>query len=121
MLFDLSLRSQVPQPLQLVILQWVTHSSRPLRLLELATMLDSQNESDKARKDTKSVVRAACGPLLEILEDETISVIHHSFTEFLIDPERSARIGTNNTHPQFPVIDSEETHKAMAFACLKYL
>lgn len=34
-------------------------------------------------KDNKAIVREACGPLLEILEDETVSVIHHSLTEFL--------------------------------------
>jgi hypothetical protein len=68
MLLDHSLRSGVSQDLQLTILRWITHSTRPLRLLELAAMLDSQTGSGK---DTKAAVRAACGPLLEILEDET--------------------------------------------------
>ena len=45
MLIDHSLRLRVPQQLQLTILQWVTHSSRPLRLLELAAMLDFQSNS----------------------------------------------------------------------------
>lgn len=121
MLIDHSLRSRVPQELQLTILQWVTNSTRPLRLLELAAMFDCQSGTGRAAKDTKAVVRAACGPLLEILEDETISVIHHSFTEFLIDGERKTRPATGASHPQFPVINPVTTHNTMALACVKYL
>ncbi|KAG4439135.1 hypothetical protein IFR05_005372 [Cadophora sp. M221] len=119
MLIDHSLRSRVPQDLQLTILQWVTHSSRPLRLLELATIVDLwRNESSK---DSKAIARAACGPLLEILEDETVSVIHHSFTEFLTDETRNLRSFAPNSHPQFPVIDPTTTHRSMALICVKYL
>jgi ankyrin repeat protein len=120
MLLDHSLRSRVPQNLQVTILRWVTHSSRPLRLLELATMLDSLNDEKKG-KDTKAVVRAACGPLLEILEDETVSVIHHSFTEFLIDSGREGRKAPGSVHPQFPVISPPTTHRILAATCLRYL
>lgn len=120
MLLDHSLRSGVPQDLQLLILSWVTHSSRPLRLLELATILDSTNPSGPG-KDTKSVVREACGPLLEILEDETVSVIHHSFTEFLTDISREGRPAADNLHPQFPIIAYQPTHHALAATCIKYL
>ena len=45
MRYDHSVRSGVPQALQLTILQWVTHSSRPLRLLEIATMVDSSQNN----------------------------------------------------------------------------
>lgn len=119
-LLDHSLRSSVAQDLQVTILRWVTHSSRPLRLLELATMLDSLNDEKKG-KDTKAVVRAACGPLLEILEDETVSVIHHSFTEFLIDSSREGRKAPGSVHPQFPVIGLPTTHRILAVTCLRYL
>ncbi|KAK0099478.1 hypothetical protein ONS96_008315 [Cadophora gregata f. sp. sojae] len=121
MLIDHSLRSRVPQDLQLTILQWVTHSSRPLRLLELAFVIDLQSGSNTNSKDTKAIARAACGPLLEILEDETVSVIHHSFTEFLMDQDRRSRPASDGYHPQFPVIDSATAHKSMALICLKYL
>ncbi|KAF4629093.1 hypothetical protein G7Y89_g9055 [Cudoniella acicularis] len=120
MLLDHSLRSRVSQELQVTILRWVTHSSRPLRLLELATMLDSL-KNEKNGKDTKAVVRAACGPLLEILEDETVSVIHHSFTEFLTDSSREGRKAPRSVHPQFPVISSLATHRFLAVTCLQYL
>lgn len=120
MLIDHSLRSRVPQDLQLTILQWVTHSSRPLRLLELATVIDLWR-GDGSSKDSKAIARAACGPLLEILEDETVSVIHHSFTEFLTDKSRNSRPFVPGSHPQFPVIDPVATHRSMALICLKYL
>lgn len=119
MLLDHSLRSGVSQELQLTILKWVTHSSRPLRLLELASMIDSLNGSPA--KDTKALVREACGPLLEILEDETISVIHHSFTEFLTDLSREGRPAPGGQNPQFPVIVSQSTQREMAITCLNYL
>ncbi|KAH6664858.1 ankyrin repeat-containing domain protein [Halenospora varia] len=121
MLLDHSLRSRVSQDLQLTILRWVTHSSRPLRLLEIAAMLDFLNDSSANVKDTKAIVRAACGPLLEILEDETVSVIHHSFTEFLTDESRIRRESTSGTHQQFPVVSGEETHSSIAVTCLAYL
>lgn len=87
MLLDHAARSGVPQQLQLTILQWVTHSVRPLRLLELTAIIDSLEDGKRNSKDTKALVRTACGPLLEILEDETVSIIHHSFTEFLVDEQ----------------------------------
>lgn len=36
-------------------------------------------------KLTKELVRGAIGPLLEVFPDETLCVVHHSFTEFLKD------------------------------------
>lgn len=120
MLVDHRPRSGVPQDLQLRILSWATHSSRSLRLLELADMLDSVAE--KKCKGTKAVVRNACCPLLEILEDETISVIHHSFTEFLTDSSRGQRPPPpDSTHSQFPLVISSSTHRILGLACLNYL
>ncbi len=97
MLFDHSARSGTPQDLQLFILKCVTHSSRPLRLLELSTLVDFVRKSRRTQfapdalpstLGTKSIVRTACGPLLEILEDETVSIIHHSLTEYLTSPPK---------------------------------
>lgn len=122
MLLDHLPRSQVSQELQMTILQWVTHSSRPLRLLEISTMLDFVNRSKEGEKDMKAIARRACGPLLEILEDETVSVIHHSFTEFLIDKGREQRSRLSSCiHPQFPVISPSVTHRLLALTCLEYL
>lgn len=134
MLSDHSVRSDISQELQLLILRCVTHSTRPLRLLELAALLHDSGLSalikvihtetlqDQKTQDfgcTKALVRSACGPLLEILPDETISVIHHSFTEFLLDADRQGRYG--GIHRQFPVVFSMDTHCMLAMACLKYM
>lgn len=119
MLLDHSLRSGVPIELQVSILSWVTHSSRPLRLLELATVLAAGPDTNI--RDPKALVRPACGPLLEILEDETVSVIHHSFTEFLTDTVRGVRTAPGSVHPQFPTITAQVTHRTLALACIDYL
>ena len=126
-LHDHSVRSGVPRSLQLTILQWVTHSSRPLRLLEIATMIDSLPKQPDLNSDvgslgdspnTKSVIRTACGPLIEILADEPVSIIHHSFTEYLINPERGVSCHSDYT---FPSITPAKSHRDLAFACINYL
>jgi hypothetical protein len=121
MLLDHSLRSRVSQELQLMILSWAILPTRPLRLVELAAILDSSNASGRQGKDTEAAVREACGPLLEILEDETVSVIHNSFTEFLADSSRAGRPAPSSVHPQFPVVTSQITHRTLAVTCLNYL
>jgi len=127
MLNEHSSRSKTPQDLQLLILQCVTHSSRPLRLLELSNVADFVRKTSHHRvfspplglsMDTKSIIRNGCGPLLEILEDETVSIIHHSFTEYLINPERN--VSSPNGH-HFPHVDLSETHLAIAKLCVDYL
>ena len=64
-------RTGISHDLQLLIMQSVTHASRPLRLLELSDMIDVTQFSDSERdlKKAKGLVRTACGPLLEILPD----------------------------------------------------
>lgn len=108
-------RSGISETTQVLILRWVTHATRPLRLLELADMLkyvlDGQSNS---LKDNKDLVRAACGPLLEILPDETVSIVHHSLTEFLMGTKRPA-------HSTYPALDSISSHSQLAEVCLKYL
>lgn len=110
-------RSGVESRVQHLILQVVTHATRPLRLLELTDLVMVVNPDENARnvKDTKNLIRAACGPLLEILADETVSVIHHSFTEYLK--------GTTRTQDSsgYPVLSIGSTHTHLALACLHYL
>ncbi|KAK7219292.1 hypothetical protein V2G26_007295 [Clonostachys chloroleuca] len=92
----------------------VTHSSRPLRLIELGSLVSSFTGLDDFKKG-KDLVRASCGPLLEILEDQTVSVIHHSFTEFLRDGSRQ------QTLDSFPVLNSRYAHSMLAILSLQYL
>lgn len=113
-------RFDVSQDVQRLILQAITHTTRPLRLLELATMVKyaSPDGLDGSTRDlmvTKDLVRAACGPLLEILPDESISVIHHSFTEFL----RGTTLANGGS--RYPTLQPGSSHSALAHACLRYL
>ncbi|KAJ3577241.1 hypothetical protein NPX13_g3327 [Xylaria arbuscula] len=112
-----SLRSGISPDLQRLILQCATHASRPLRLLEVAEMLEHNYllQIQRNLKATKEIVRAACGPLLEILLDETVCVVHHSFTEYLTDTSRQS---TNEDHPP---LQPGLTHTTLALACLYYL
>ncbi|KAL5316387.1 hypothetical protein ACEPPN_015432 [Leptodophora sp. 'Broadleaf-Isolate-01'] len=111
-----SIRAAVSEELQLHVLEWVIHASRPLRLLELATLLCSQGLFADI-PSAKRALRVCCGPLLEVLENETIQVIHHSFTEFLLDGERV----TEESHLAFPVLHSTMAHKRLASECLDYM
>ncbi|KAF9779127.1 hypothetical protein IL306_002355 [Fusarium sp. DS 682] len=103
---------------QVLILEAVTHASRPLRLNELASLLECVRPDITQPGSFKALVATSCGPLVEILEDETLQVIHHSFTEFLRGDTRSAStVGASD----FPIIDSLKAHKHMAMNCLRYL
>ncbi|KAM0288443.1 hypothetical protein ACHAO9_007089 [Fusarium lateritium] len=103
---------------QILVLEAVTHSSRPLRLNELASLLRCIRPDITEPDGFKALISTGCGPLIEILEDETLQVIHHSFTEFLRGDTRSTTALSNS---DFPVIDSLQAHKHMALNCLRYL
>ncbi|KAH7133162.1 ankyrin repeat-containing domain protein [Dactylonectria estremocensis] len=96
-------RSGILESTQLQILQWVIHATRPLRLLELADMLKTDNGT-LSLKEYKALIRSACRPLLEILPDETVQVIHYSLTEFLT---------TSFTE--------SESHTHLAIVCLRHM
>ena len=113
MLKEHARRSGVTAEQQAKILMCVTHASRPLRLIELGSLLSRMLHVDLRRG--KDLVRAGCGRLLELLEDETVSVIHHSFTEFLHDASRRV-VGD-----AFPVLEAEASHAMLAVLSLEYL
>ena len=118
MLLEHSIRSGVKQDLQIKILRWVTRSERPLRVLELVNVTNFSSGKFFS-KDTKAVIRRGCGPLLEILEDETVSVIHHSLTEFLFDSRRQHNADVENAG--FPLLDDSSTQRAIALICITFL
>ncbi|KAK6521321.1 hypothetical protein TWF506_001545 [Arthrobotrys conoides] len=115
LLRDHSQRTRVSDEIQLLILQFVTHAIAPLRLLEMADLISTIHEGKRDLKSMKTLVRSACGPLLEILPDETVSVIHHSFTEFLNGSTR------NYDSSEYPVLEPGATHNRLALLCLSYL
>lgn len=111
-------RSSVPDDIQLLILSWVTHATHPLRLLEMAEIIVVTHDKQNIQRDIKAakdLVRTACGPLLEVLPDETVSVVHHSFTEFLLGSTRSSN-ATN-----FPILTPGSTHERLVLSCFRYL
>ena len=114
MLKEHARRSGVDKEQQAQVLMCVTNSCRPLRLIELGSLVASLRGVCDL-KEGKSLVRASCGRLLEILEDETVSIIHHSFTEFLGDKSRQ------EITDSFPVLDTQHAHGMMAILSLQYL
>ncbi|VUC31886.1 unnamed protein product [Clonostachys rosea] len=118
-----ALRSGVPHDLQVLILSFVTHATRPLRLLEVAEMINATQQlslPEDIRGDMKAIkalVRDACGPLLEVLPDETLCVIHHSLTEFLTGSTRERE----ENEPTFPILDPGSANVRLAEACISYI
>lgn len=111
-------RTGIAPELQILILKCVTHAIRPLRLLEISdciTVTQPQYGSDSGKM--KALVRSACGPLLEVLPEETVRVVHYSLTEYLLGIIQPAG---NFTAP-FAVFESGPTHGQIAMLCLTYL
>ncbi|EGX95550.1 ankyrin 2,3/unc44, putative [Cordyceps militaris CM01] len=117
LLQDHARRSGLAEETQLLIMQFVTHATRPLRLRELASMMNVTQclPANRDLEAMKSTVRVACGPLLEILPDETVAVIHHCLTEFLTDVTRAGASGG------YPVFEAARTHQRLSLVCLAYL
>jgi ankyrin repeat protein len=111
---------EIDTQIQVFLLQLATHSSRALRLNEMASILASVFPTSMIPDTRKVVARSACAPLLEILEDETVSVIHHSFTEFLLNGDRATN-QLNAKTLQFPVLNPDEVHKRLSVLCMEYL
>lgn len=103
--------SQTHQDVQVLILQLVTHSARPLRLIEIAKAIEGNPHANLVKSDSKDVVRNSCRPLLVIMEDEVVQILHHLFTEFLLDQSRETRQSTGMT--QFSVIS--KSHFSIKF------
>uniref|UniRef100_A0A0B7KLK3 Nephrocystin 3-like N-terminal domain-containing protein n=1 Tax=Bionectria ochroleuca TaxID=29856 RepID=A0A0B7KLK3_BIOOC len=89
---------------QILVLEAVTHVSRPLRLKELAHLLKCIYPDATDSAGFRSLVAASCEPSIEILEDETL---------------QSTALG--NSLRDCPIIQSDTTHKHMALYCLRYL
>lgn len=110
-------RSDLPAGMQQFILECVSHATRPLRLLEIADLINvSEGLNDLGT--TKNLTRLACGPLLEVLPDETVHVVHHSLTEYLSGTSRDA---ASQTPTDYPIFETGATHNSMALRCIAYL
>ncbi|KAF4997385.1 hypothetical protein FDECE_12093 [Fusarium decemcellulare] len=109
-------RTGLPEGLYILVLQLVTHATRPLRLLEIADCIKvTQPQYGEDTGTIKSLIRTCCGPLLEVLPDETVRVVHHSLTEYLFGLTRSS------ADQDIPVFEPGPTHNLLALLCLSYL
>ncbi|TGO27127.1 hypothetical protein BPAE_0047g00430 [Botrytis paeoniae] len=118
-LIDHASLTNIHQDIQVIILQLVTQSARPMRLIEIARAIEDNHHLSKSDRDSKDIVKFGCGPLLEIMEDGVVQILHHSFTEFLLDADRTIRKFSNV--PQFPVIDPKIAHREIALLCISKL
>lgn len=57
--------------------------------------------------------------LVEILEDETVSIIHHSLTKYIVGSARNDSTAIEHSDGTFPTIDSASSHIEMAITCLQ--
>lgn len=105
--------------MQILLLEAITYASRPLRLNELAALVSCLHGEVIDPTEFKALVTDCCGPLVEILEDDTLRIIDHSFTEFLGGDTRSPP--ESSLSSDFPVFSSFVAHKRMAIGCLQYL
>jgi ankyrin repeat protein len=123
LLHEHATRSGTTESFQRLVLEWVTHSARPLRLLELTAIIKSSPDCGglELNQDTKMCIRTCCGPLLEFCEDQVIQIIHHSFTEYLLNSNTHHIQITATKTVRFPVLDSSLAHKAIASTCIDYL
>ncbi|KAJ3525625.1 hypothetical protein NM208_g11560 [Fusarium decemcellulare] len=109
-------RTGLPEGLYMLILQLVTHATRPLRLLEISDCIKvTQPQYGEDTGTIKNLIRTCCGPLLEVLPDETVRVVHHSLTEYLFGLTRSS------ADKDIPVFEPGPTHNLVALLCLSYL
>ncbi|CEI70723.1 hypothetical protein FVEN_g793 [Fusarium venenatum] len=109
-------RTDLPEGLCLFVLQLVTHATRPLRLLEIADCVKvTRPQMGEDTGILKSLIRTSCGPLLEILPDETVRVVHHSLTEYLFGLTRSS------SEKEIPLFEPGPMHNLIALTCLSYL
>ncbi|KAF9771701.1 hypothetical protein IL306_010652 [Fusarium sp. DS 682] len=109
-------RTGLPKGLQMLVLQLVTHATRPLRLLEISDCIKvTQPQYGQDTGTIKNHVRTCCGPLLEVLPDETVRVVHHSLTEYLFGLARPS------ADEDIPVFEPGPTHDLVANLCLSYL
>ncbi|EDO02691.1 hypothetical protein SS1G_05168 [Sclerotinia sclerotiorum 1980 UF-70] len=119
LLLNHALLTNIHQDIQVIILRLITQSARPMRLIEIGKAIEDNPQVLRSGKDSKDIVRSACGPLLEIMEDGVVQILHHSFTEFLLDVGRTT--STTLDFPQFPVIDPKNAHREIALICISQL
>ncbi|KAK3321821.1 ankyrin repeat-containing domain protein [Apodospora peruviana] len=114
---------QDPVPLtkaRLLIRQAAMHATRPLRLLEMADLINVTQYPPESRNlsAVKELVRSACKLPLQILPDETISVGHNNVTESVTEATLCSPESTDEFHSG---LEPGPAHNRLAVLCLCYL
>lgn len=85
------------------LLRWVVCARRPLNVSELCCALaidigDEELNLDNVPTNTSEIVDA-CSPLLSIGDKGTVSLVHSTVAQFLLDPSNKASVpmGTGDT------------------------
>ena len=109
--------------LQGIILQWVTYSIRPLRLLELADVLATTVYQPYDVGEMKSRVREACIciSMIKIMDDDTLILMEELSTTIGTSQIRCVDVNLSSQRSQFPILDAQASHQLLASLSLQYL
>jgi hypothetical protein len=77
------------------ILKWVTTAKESLTVNQLTVAVavrknDKEIDEGELLFDPRHDIIAVCAPLVEILSDNTVQIVHLSVKEYLYDPSRGA-------------------------------
>ncbi|KAH1982336.1 hypothetical protein KXW88_004630 [Aspergillus fumigatus] len=104
------------------LLRWVVCARRPLNVSELCCALaidigDEELNLDNVPTNTSEIVDA-CSPLLSIGDKGTVSLVHSTVAQFLLDPSNKASVpmGTDRYF-----IEQTDAHTMLAEKCISYL
>ncbi|KAF8241747.1 hypothetical protein K440DRAFT_608219 [Wilcoxina mikolae CBS 423.85] len=104
--------SQGERALAMKLLQWITCSTRLMTLRELQVAVGIQRGDitvDKGHKPLPAKLRSVCGPIVEIVGEDTVVFVHFSAKEYLLS-EHSG-----------PFVDQETAHLDIAIASTTYM
>ncbi|KAJ5669013.1 Ankyrin repeat-containing protein [Penicillium macrosclerotiorum] len=117
-LYDHILKAGTSGPLPLqdyrrTVLTLVIYAGRRLRRLEITRALEVQFGPEA--KD-QELIKSSFGPLLKFLADDTFSLIHESFIEFIHDKNRSLE-----SQAILPIISAANAHENLSSICFRTL
>ncbi|KAF4210709.1 hypothetical protein CNMCM8980_000629 [Aspergillus fumigatiaffinis] len=104
------------------LLRWVVCARRPLNVSELCCALaieigDEELNLDNVPTNT-SEIADACSPLLSVGDKGTVSLVHSTVAQFLLDPSNKASVPVG-TDRYF--IEQTKAHTMLAEKCISYL
>lgn len=112
------------------ILRWVITAHRPLTVEGLMMALRAEKLKEKENPtssdlgpkfpDYRGQIQSICFPLIEVLEDSTVQVVHVSVAQYLLGQNIASHISGTAKGPTF-AYEISEAHSELALTCLAYL